>query len=606
MTQRTLHAGPVTAELDGIDLRYVRVGNVEIARRVYAAVRDPEWATIEPELGEVVVEQGGDRFRVRFEAIHTTSEIDFEWRGTITGEPDGTLVYDFDGRAGRDMQYARMGICVHHPLRETVGRSFRARTPHGEISGAFPSLVGQQAYENGVYLPLFPSFDRIEIDLEAGGLVRFEFEGDLWETEDHRNWTDANFKTYSTPMALGFPHDLEQGQALAQKLKVSTVGAPRTDVRDRRVELRVGDPIATFPPIGLAQARGGKSLAPSEVALLRELGPAHLRADIRLDRDDWLEHLRRAQAECEQLECSLELALHLRPEDEGVLGELARALEEGPPTGRVLVILASGATATAEETTPGSLVSLVRAALQAAIPNALFAGGTDLYFCELNRTRPEADAMDGVFYPIMPQMHAFSDRDIIENLEAQGHTVASARELADGKAVIVGPVTLRGRFAYSRASGEEEVPDDGIPASVDPRQVTPLGAAWTAGSLKFLADAGATSVTYYETTGMRGVIDTDDGSAGSALSSDSGQAFPLYHVLASAARLRGADVLACTSTAPLEAVGLAVRKEGELSVLVTDLTGRGQELTVVAPAGRPRQLALGPFETRTEIVDASA
>jgi hypothetical protein len=56
----------------------------------------------------------------------------------------------------------------------------------------------------------------------------------------------------------------------------------------------------------------------------------------------------------------------------------------------------------------------------------------------------------------------------------------------------------------------------------------------------------------------------------------------------------------------LEAVGLAVRKEGELSVLVTDLTGRGQELTVVSPAGRPRQLALGPFETRTEIVDASA
>jgi hypothetical protein len=404
-------------------------------------------------------------------------------------------------------------------------------------------------------------------------------------------------------MALGFPHDLEQGQALAQKVRVAVAGVPGESLQDRRVELRLGDPIGTFPPIGLAQARGGQSLASSEVELLRELGPAHLRADIRLDRDDWLEQLRRAQAECEQLECSLELALHLRPEDEGLLGELARALEDGPPTDRVLVILASGATATPEETTPGSLVSLVRAALQAAIPNALFAGGTDLYFCELNRTRPEADAMDGVFYPIMPQMHAFSDLDIIENLEAQGHTVASARELAGGKAVIVGPVTLRGRFAYGRASGEEEVPDDRIPASVDPRQVTSLGAAWTAGSLKSLADAGASSITYYETTGPRGVIDTG---AGSALGSDGGYAFPLYHVLASAARLRGADVLACTSTAPLEAVGLAVRKVGELSVLVADLTGRGQELTVVSPDGRRRELALGPFETRTEIVDASA
>jgi hypothetical protein len=596
----------MTTQLDGIDLRYVRFGDVEIARRIYAAVRDPTWGTIEPTLGEVEVEQRDDGFRVVFEASHTTAEIDFEWRGTITGEPDGSLVYDFDGRARRDMQYARIGLCVHHPLRETAGQSFRARTPQGEITGAFPSLIGQQRFQNGVYVPLFPSFDRIEVDLEAGGTVRFEFDGDLWETEDHRNWTDANFKTYSTPMALGFPHDLAQGQALAQQVRIAVAGVPAARPQDRRVELRIGDPIATLPRIGLAKARGGQALAPSEVALLRELGPAHLRADIRLDRDDWLEQLRQAQTECKQLECSLELALHLRPEHDGALAELARALDNGPPTDRVLVILASGATATPDETTPAPLVSLVRSALQPAIPNALFAGGTDLYFCELNRTRPEADVMDGVFYPIMPQMHAFSDVDIMENLEAQGHTVESARVLAGGKAVFVGPVTLRGRFPYAHASGEEEVAKGEIPDSVDPRQVTALGAAWTAGSLKSLSDAGATSVTYYETTGMRGVIDTDDGSAGSALGSDSGQVFPLYHVLASAAKLRGADVLACTSTAPLEAVGLAVRKDGELSVLIADLTGRGQELAVVSSTGRRLELRLGPFEARTENVDSSA
>jgi D-apionolactonase len=605
MTLTPLQAGRVTAQLDGIDLRYVRVGDIEIARRVYVAVRDPEWGTIEPDLGEIMVDQRDDGFRVQFEASHTTSTLDFQWRGTIAGEPDGPLVYDLDGRARRDMQYARIGICVHHPLRETAGRPFRARTPEGEIAGTFPRLIGPQGFENGVYVPLFPSFDQIEIDLEEAGLVRFEFEGDLWETEDHRNWTDANFKTYSTPMALGFPHDLEQDQALRQQVRVSTAGVRRGGGR-RTVELKVGDPIATFPPIGLARARGGRSLAPSEVALLRELAPAHLRADVRLDRDDWSEQLRQAQAECQQLECTLELALHLRPEDERALGELAGALRGGPLTDRVLVILASGATATPEETTPAPLVSLVRSALQRAVPNALFAGGTDLYFCELNRTRPDAEAMDGVFFPIMPQMHAFSDLDILENLEAQGHTVESARALAGGKAVFVSPVTLRGRFAYSRASGEEDVPEEGLPPSVDRRQITRLGAAWTAGSLKSLVDAGATSVTYYETTGMRGVIDTDDGSAGSALGSQDGQAFPLYHVLARVARLRNAEVLACTSTAPLEAVGLAVRNDGHLSVLIADLTGRGQQLALVTPTGGSRTVRLGPFETRTEMLDASA
>jgi len=29
--------------------------------------------------------------------------------------------------------------------------------------------------------------------------------GDVFETEDHRNWTDANFKTYGTPLRLLFP-----------------------------------------------------------------------------------------------------------------------------------------------------------------------------------------------------------------------------------------------------------------------------------------------------------------------------------------------------------------------------------------------------------------
>ena len=58
--------------------------------------------------------------------------------------------------------------------------------------------MGQQPYEDGSFHALFAAFDQLEVALD-GGTVVFDFEGDLWETEDHRNWTDANFKTYSTP-----------------------------------------------------------------------------------------------------------------------------------------------------------------------------------------------------------------------------------------------------------------------------------------------------------------------------------------------------------------------------------------------------------------------
>jgi len=37
------------------------------------------------------------------------------------------------------------------------------------------------------------------------------FEGDVFETEDQRNWTDASFKTYCPPLRLPYPRPFEAG-----------------------------------------------------------------------------------------------------------------------------------------------------------------------------------------------------------------------------------------------------------------------------------------------------------------------------------------------------------------------------------------------------------
>ena len=83
-----------------------------------------------------------------------------------------------------------------------------------------------QAFVDGAYRALFPAYDRLEVELPAGGRLLLELEGDLWETEDHRNWTDANFKTYSTPIALGRPAPLEAGQERRQRLVITPVDVP--------------------------------------------------------------------------------------------------------------------------------------------------------------------------------------------------------------------------------------------------------------------------------------------------------------------------------------------------------------------------------------------
>jgi D-apionolactonase len=278
---QVLYAGPVRALLDGIDLRYVSIGRTELVRRVYVAVRDRNWNTIPGEISGLEVDARDDSFDVRFSVRHRSADIAFAWEGAILGTADGRITYGLDGVAEQDLQYNRIGICVHHPWRETAGAPFRARTPEGELEGTFPDLIGPQLVKDGKIYALFPAYDGLDVTLPAGGTLRLEFEGDLWETEDHRNWTDANFKTYSTPLALGFPHDLGSGERLAQRVTIRPEGVEDAAPAQGAVRLSIGGPTGTtVPVIGLGLDTDGHEPTERELELLRLLAPGHFRVEL--------------------------------------------------------------------------------------------------------------------------------------------------------------------------------------------------------------------------------------------------------------------------------------------------------------------------------------
>lgn len=586
---RPLRAGHMTMLLDGVDLRYLRLGDTELVRRVYVAVRDVDWDTVPGTVSGLEVEQADKSFRVDFDVRHARREIDFSWHGTITGEESGRVEVVLDGRAEDVLPYNRIGICVHHPWRETKAARFRARTPVGELEGAFPDEIGPQGFVDGAYRALFPAFDRLEVELPPGGRLLLEFEGDLWETEDHRNWTDANFKTYSTPIALGPPAPLQAGQQLRQRLVVTPLEVPFAAIEPGPVRLSVGAPTgARVPPIGLGADRDGYVPADREVAMLTGLAPRHLRVEVRLDRDDWSTVLASGQETARRIGAALELALMLREEHAPSLSLVADAIAAGPPVDRVLVTVAGGRTSTPEETTPAGLVDLVRTALAASSPGASFVGGTEIYFTELNRTRPDHTTWDGICYSVSPQIHAFTDIDVVENLDGQAETVRTARAIADGKPVIVSPITLRRRVNFHAAGDPPPTPPGELPDSVDVRQSALYGSAWTAASLKYVSESGASSVTYFETTGWRGVVERVEGCPLPDLfHSRAGDAFPLYHALADVVGWQGHAVLECNSTDPLTAVGLAVLTEdGLVRLLVANLTPRAQDI-IVGPLHGP-------------------
>lgn len=585
---RLLRAGPLTVLLDGRDLRYIRLGDRELVRRIYVAVRNHNWDTIPGEPANVRIDAAAGRFQVRFDVRHHQGPVDFAWRGEIAGSADGSITYTMEGTTGSEFRYNRIGFCVLHPPDECAGRPYRGQTPEGPVAGALPLRIGPQRLVHGTILALFPAVKSLAIDLQPGLTVRFDFEGDLFEMEDQRNWTDASFKSYCTPLALPWPKQARAGQTIRQRVTVSvegergtTASAPeRTSHRSAPLRLTLGEPLdRRLPSIGLGMASHGQALSAREVELLRGLRLDHLRVDLRLQHPAYRAGLERAMQDCQSLGCGLELALFMTDAWEEELRALASLLAPCPSIARFLVFHAS------REPAEARWMGAVSARLRTLAAGAPVAGGTNVYFCELNRDPPPTEALDAVVYSLNPQVHAFDELSMVEAVAAQADTVTSARALCHGLPVIVSPVTLKPRFNPNATEPEQAPPPDQLPPPVDPRQMSLFAAAWTLGSIEHLAEAGAASVTYYETTGWRGVIETEAGSSlPDRFPSEPGTVFPLYHLFADLAECKSGQLVACSSSDPLAVLGLAVRNGSILHILLANVT----------PG--PRQVILGPLE----------
>lgn len=601
---RHLTAGPVTADLVGVDLRHIRFGPIEVVQRIYIAVRDGAWNSIPAAYTDLRLDIGDDHFEVDFIARHDYQDLHFSWHGRITGTADGAISYTMDGVAHAGFPYNKIGFNIHHPLRGSIGRPYRAHTPKGLIAGTLPVLIEPQRVENGLLTALFPAHDALAIDMEDDVTVRFAFDGDLFEMQDHRNWTDANFKTYGTPMSIPTPLHARDGQALRQTVTISVAGtgqragerrmpeislseasqAVASSMRESRVE--IGRPLGrVLPPIGAMTASHGGALSAREVDLLRPLRLDHLRVDLRLADPAYRETLVRAATAAAALGTALEAALLVRDDAAGdtTLTAFAALLRSLPvPLTRVLVF----ADATERRATAGStsadLMRRARAALREAIPTVPLIGGTNLFFAELNRDRPDIAAMDAVVYSINPQAHACDDTSLVENLPAQADTVAMARTFCGDRPIVISPVTFIGRAGPYAAGPPEPA---GLPGNVDVRQASLFGAGWTAGSVKYLAESGVAALTYYETTGWLGLIERDAGSPlPDRFPSRPGAVFPLYHVFADLAEWKGGELVELRASNPLAVDGLALCVDGVLHALVANL------------GDSPRTVTVGPFD----------
>ena len=114
-----------------------------------------------------------------------------------------------------------------------------------------------------------------------------------------------------------------------------------------------------------------------------------------------------------------------------------------------------------------------------------------------------------------------------------------------------------------------------MPPQVDTRQMSLFGAAWTAASIKYLSKGGAKTLTYYEASGWKGVMEKEEGSPlPYKFPSIPGGVFPLYHVFRWLAGRVGTRLIGLESSNSLVVDGIALENNGETILILGNFTGK--------------------------------
>lgn len=575
-----LNAGGISLVYEAGDLRYIKLGNREILRRIYVSVRGQNWITVPTVITNVQTEIGKDSFCINCAGENQQGDIDFAWQGKIIGTSEGKITFSIDGIARSTFLRNRLGFCILHPMRECAGQPCTIEKTDGtREQGVFPEAIS----------PRQPFMDIRAITYLVGDgvWVEMRFDGDTFEMEDQRNWTDASFKTYCTPLDLPKPVEVKAGTTISQSVEISLRG----DFHNffQAIQLSSSNPELTFtlgqevsgklPQIGLGVASHGQPLSDRELSQLQALHLSHLRLDLELSQPEYAIKLQRVASEAKALAVSLEIALTLSDHAAQELETLCDLLAIiKPHVSNWLIFHASASSISTQ------WIELARQYLSPYTPSAKIGTGTNAYFVHLNHNRPPLEALDLVCYSVNPQVHAFDNSSLVETLPAQAVTVESARRFAQGLLIAVTPITFKPRFnpnAPKQNAIAVQPPYQELPPPVDPRQMSLFGAGWTLGSIKYLAEVGTYSVTYYETTGWRGIMELATGSpCPDQFPSLPNSVFPMYHIFADIGEMVSGEVIPSQSSDPLTIEGFTIQKDGLTRILLANFTNCPQTVLV--------------------------
>lgn len=241
----------VRADLDdGTDLRMITFGGEQVAARLLFAVRDHVWRTprlIVDEKTEVA-DGVGLRREVRAHVEGAPVEVRLSYHvhsDRLEAEVHATLTGSF--------RYNRIGFCLL--LDDDLRRASARSTLGGATTDfSFPDRIITRDHRESDAVAFHRAFDGLAWTTANGQRVEAQFDGELFEFEDQRNWTDPSFKGYSVAPPGGMPVDGVAGERIRQRVTIRASEVP-TAASARYLRLVLGPRTGEVPPISAYRGR---------------------------------------------------------------------------------------------------------------------------------------------------------------------------------------------------------------------------------------------------------------------------------------------------------------------------------------------------------------
>jgi hypothetical protein len=574
-------------------LRYVSFGGTEVLRAIAFLVRDENWGTYTPRIEELDVKESAENFTVGYRAVCADSRQKLAYEARISGSSDGSLVFAAVVTPETDFVTNRAGFIVLHPA-GLAGQKLRVLHVHGrESETRFPKRIS----------PSQPVFDirALSHEVAPGMWAMCRMEGDAFEMEDQRNWTDASYKTYIRSLSLPWPYTLAKGSRHEQSVRLSFSGrmARGGAEKSRHVRVSLGQELGlTMPDVGVALPSEQAAAALDAQDPLAALRPSFLvcNADARDGRGLAELEAYRQVAEAISARIILEIVV---PDEADAGGSLAPVAVATQRANLMLESIVVSSAADLKSWQPGAdrpekpTVEEIARAARAAFPGVKLGGGMLSTFTELNRKRPKAELFDYVTFTTCSIVHTADDRSVMETLETLPAIIASTRAMIGDAPCRIGPSAIAAR-SNPYGKGLVANPDDVRVCLTDrdPRQRGLFNAAWTLGYVAACAYRGAEAVSLGAASGPLGFIHRAGDSAPFFSFIDGPAVYPAFPVMAGLGRGRRHTLVEARVSEPGRVAALAWREGGRVVLWLANLTAEPLQVQVDGLDGQSRRLSI--------------